>query len=150
MHNQKTVMVDSVYVTTVVRVAGLSVKWKVGIPAYCAVFHRPGMQWVWSTYAANPHSIRGLSCNRESQFLLTETARIKQNRAENAKPSRFSRVFSEVPGSLRRIREFSKRWSNQANTQKTPEIRHFRGLSLPKSLWSLFETFEEKSLRFSS
>ena len=35
-------------------------------------------------------------------ILLTETARIKQNRAENAKPSQFSRVFSEVPGSLQR------------------------------------------------
>ena len=29
-------------------------------------------------------------------------AYMQQNRAENAKPSRFSRVFSEVPGSLRR------------------------------------------------
>ncbi len=34
--------------------------------------------------------------------MLTETARIKQNRAENAKPSQFSRVFSEVSGGLRR------------------------------------------------
>ena len=37
--------------------------------------------------------------------MLTETARIKQNRAENAKPSQFSRVFLEVPGGLRRDKE---------------------------------------------
>ena len=34
--------------------------------------------------------------------MLTETAGIKQNRGENAKPSQLSRVFLEVPGSLRR------------------------------------------------
>ncbi len=34
--------------------------------------------------------------------MLAETARIKQNRAENAKPSQLSRVFSEVSGGLRR------------------------------------------------
>ena len=34
--------------------------------------------------------------------MLTETVRIEQNRAENAKPSQFSRVFLEVPGGLRR------------------------------------------------
>ena len=39
-----------------------------------------------------------------SRSLLTETARIKQNRAENTKPSQFSRVFSEVPDGLRRDR----------------------------------------------
>ena len=60
------------------------------------------MQWVRSTDAANSHSIRGLSCYRGSRFLLTETVRIEQNRAENAKPSQFSRVFLEVPGGLRR------------------------------------------------
>ena len=53
-------------------------------------------------YAANPHSIGFISGCLGSRLLLTETVRIKQNRAENAKPSQFSRVFSEVPGSLRR------------------------------------------------
>ena len=47
----------------------------------------------------------GSSCNRGSRFLLTETVRIKQNRAENAKPSQFSQVFLEVPGGLRRDKE---------------------------------------------
>ena len=40
--------------------------------------------------------------------MLTETARIKQNRAENAKPSQFSRVFSEVSGSLARDKEIQQ------------------------------------------
>ena len=40
--------------------------------------------------------------------MFTETVRIKQNRAENAKPSQFSRVFLEVPGGLRRDKEILK------------------------------------------
>ena len=97
------------------------------IPAFYAAFHCPGMQWVWSTYAANPHSIRGLSCNRESRFLLTETARIKQNRAENAKPSQFSRVFSEVPDSLRRDKGIQQAIIYSLKMLKKPGIRHFPG-----------------------
>ena len=37
-----------------------------------------------------------------ARSLLAETAGIKQNQTENAKPSQFSRAFSELPGSLRR------------------------------------------------
>ena len=77
-------------------------KERVRIPAYYAVLHRPGMRWAWSIYAANPHSIWGLNWYRGSRFLFTETVKIKQNRTENAKPSRFSRVFLEVPGGLPR------------------------------------------------
>ena len=115
---------------------------KVRIPAFNAVFHRPGMQWVWSIYAANPHSIRGLSCNRESRFLLTETARIKQNRAENAKPSQFSRVFSEVSGGLRRDKGIQQALISSRNHQKTLESQRFQGFFMPGNLWWVIPGFD--------
>jgi len=59
--------------------------------------------------------------------LLTETARIKQNRAENAKPSQFSRVFLEVPGGLRRDNEVQQALIGISKLQKTTEMAYFRG-----------------------
>jgi len=58
--------------------------------------------------------------------LLTEAVRIKQNRAENAKPSQFSRVFVEVSGGLRRDNEILQaenedQWEKVWNQTKTAE-----------------------------
>ncbi len=64
---------------------------------------------------------------RGSRFLLTETVRIKQNRAENAKPSQFSRVFLEVPGGLRRDNEIQQALISSQRYSESPEIQ-FSGL----------------------
>ena len=82
----------------------------------------------YEAYAANPHSIRGFSKYRGSRFLLTETVRIKQNRAENAKPSQFCRVFLEVPGGLRRDNEVQQVLKDASKTRNPPEICGFRGV----------------------
>ena len=56
--------------------------------------------------------------------MLTETVRIKQNRAENAKPSQFSRVFLEVPGGLRRDKEILQAvtWGMCAPRRRCPNF----------------------------
>ena len=70
--------------------------------------------------------------DRESRSLLTETAGIKQNRAENAKPSQFSRMFSEVPGSPRRDKRIQQALIRRFQTAK-PRKQRLSGFFLLKA-----------------
>ena len=62
-----------------------------------------------------------------ARSLLAETAGIKQNQTENAKPSQFSRVFLEVPGGLPRDKGIQQALIEAKRSSKKPGNMPFPG-----------------------